>query len=93
MYRIIFDSQKAQWVVELLSWTLLWRRVNGKSYETLAQAEAYVTEVGLDDAYRRQPTMRRDAPNMQIHLQPPPQYQYEEAPQPQPYVVRSRRAV
>lgn len=57
MYRIIFDADKALWVIELCKFTLYWKRVKGKEFDTLAKAEEYAVEVGLDTAYRRQPTM------------------------------------
>ena len=57
MYRIIFDTKRALWAIQLSSlFGLRWRNVSGKAFETLDEAEAYVDQVGLSQAYARQDT-------------------------------------
>jgi len=57
MYRIVFDVEKAHWVVELCKFHCFWKRVKGQEFETLKAAETYCAQVGLDAAYKRQPTL------------------------------------
>ena len=72
MYRIIFDADKAVWVVELCKFALYWKRVKDKEFPTLTDAEKYADQVGLDTAYRRQPTRTRysgEVPSIQRPVQ------------------------
>lgn len=57
MYRIIFDPKTALWVVELCKFHAFWKRIVGKEFATLKEAETYSKQVGLDQAYKRQMTM------------------------------------
>lgn len=62
MFRIIFDTNLAQWVIQLSSFAgLRWATVQDRhaekrkplTFETLEDANQYVTKVGLDQAYQR----------------------------------------
>lgn len=82
MYRIIFDADKAVWVVELCKFALYWKRVKDKEFPTLTDAEKYADQVGLDTAYRRQPTRTRYSGEVAISRGQVPPY-----PIPQPYAI------
>lgn len=89
MYRIIFDADKALWVIELCKFTLYWKRVKDKEFDTLAKAEEYAVEVGLDTAYRRQPTMLGGIATG--HVPPPVPIRRGEGyqPTPQSYILQN----
>lgn len=57
MYRIHFQANTGLWVVQMSIFGIFWRTVNtGQSkFEKLEQAEAYVTERGINQMYRAAP--------------------------------------
>lgn len=52
MYRIIFDTNKCAWIVQLLKFGVIWSTLKGKEFPNHMSAEDYVSEVGLDKVYR-----------------------------------------
>ena len=54
MYRIVFDTEKVRWIIQLCKWQLIWKTVAGVEFETIKEAEEFANRVGLGAAYRRQ---------------------------------------
>lgn len=52
MYRIIFDPKQAVWLVQLQCWLVLWRSIQGSTFNDFNTAAAYVESIGLPKVYR-----------------------------------------
>ena len=52
MYRIVFNTEKCAWEVQLLKFGFFWATLKGKEFSNHISAEDYVTAVGLDKVYR-----------------------------------------
>lgn len=56
MYRIVFDTNKGRWVIQLQVFILFWADIklegSACSWEDYDAAAAYVVKVGLNKVYR-----------------------------------------
>jgi hypothetical protein len=51
MYRIHFDHRTSQFIVQILVFGVLWCNAKLMHYDTLEEARARVTAIGLDQLY------------------------------------------
>jgi hypothetical protein len=58
MYRIVFDTQRAAWIIQLQTIPLWWRTImlpkggEPRAFHNHAEAVKYVEDVGLDKVYK-----------------------------------------
>ena len=65
MFRIHFNEETARWEIQFLRWGFLWSPVHeGRervNFLTLAEAEAFVKERGIEEMYDRYVTKGQNA--------------------------------
>lgn len=52
MYRIVFDTQKCAWIIQLLRYQILWSTLKDQAFGDYESAAKYVRSIGLDNVYR-----------------------------------------